>query len=249
MEFFRFGLIVTGDGEAEFLPKLFRSIMAAANCTFLVIRKSEQLSPITSAKRVLRMVGRGEVIPSLDEAQYGIPACLFLQEYPNSLVLVIDDLEGARRAQVNAVFNRYRQALNQMLVPHGLAQRASIHFLVNMLEAYYFAHADAVNVAAGAEILAQDHPEDVEAIVHPKNQMKQVWHGFDEVAHGSLILDDLDLRHVLRHPEWCCWLRTLFHWCISRIPAQSVWDHQLTQSFRLSDGCRIAMTELQQIEA
>jgi len=28
MEFFRFGLIVTGDGEAEFLPKLFRSIMA-----------------------------------------------------------------------------------------------------------------------------------------------------------------------------------------------------------------------------
>jgi hypothetical protein len=79
MEFFRFGLIVTGDGEAEFLPKLFRSIMAAANCAFIHIRKSEQLSPITSKKRVLRMVGRGEVIPSIDEAQYGIPARLFLQ--------------------------------------------------------------------------------------------------------------------------------------------------------------------------
>lgn len=76
MEFFRFGLIVTGDGEAQFLQKLFRSIMAAANCTFELIRKSEQLNPITSEKRLIRMVGRGEVIPSVDEAQYGIPARL-----------------------------------------------------------------------------------------------------------------------------------------------------------------------------
>lgn len=247
MEFFRFGLIVTGDGEAEFLPKLFRSIMAAANCVFVVIRKSEQLAPITSEKRLIRMVGRGEIIPAIDEAQYGIPARLFLQKYPHSFVLVIDDLEGARREQVAAVFNRYRLALNQMLDPHGLANRASVHFLVNMLEAYYFAHADAVNVAAEADILAQDHPEDVETIGHPKNQMKQVWHGFDEIEHGAAVLDELDLHHVLQHHERCCWLRTLFHWCISRIPPGSVWNDQLTQSYRLPDGCRIEMTDNQQI--
>src|SRR5947209_2360205 len=108
MEFVRFGLIVTGDGEAEFLPKLFRSITAAANCTFVVIRKSEQLSPITSAKRQITMVGRGQVIPTIDEMQYGLPARRFLQQHANSFVIVVDDLEGARREQVTAVFNRYR---------------------------------------------------------------------------------------------------------------------------------------------
>lgn len=87
MEFFRFGLIVTGEGEAEFLPKLFRMIMAAANCSFVVIRKSEQLSPITSEKRKIRMVGRGDVIPSIDEDPYGKPARLFLQQNENSFVL------------------------------------------------------------------------------------------------------------------------------------------------------------------
>jgi hypothetical protein len=162
-------------------------------------------------------------------------------------VLVIDDLEGARREQATTVFNRYRLALNQMLGPHGLANRASIHFLVNMLEAYYFAHADAVNVAAGTDILDQDYSEDVESIGHPKNQMKHIWQGFDEVEHGALVLDELDLRHVLQHHERCCWLRTLFYWCISRIPPGSIWDNQLTQSFRLPDGCRIALTENQEI--
>jgi hypothetical protein len=221
--------------------------MAAANCAFTVIRKSGQLSPITSEKRALRMVGRGEVIPSIDEAQYGIPARLFLQKYPNSFVLVIDDLEGARREQVRAVFTRYRLALNQMLDPYGLADRASVHFLVNMLEAYYFAHAGAVNTVAGTDILDQDHPDDVESIRHPKNQLRDIWQGFDEVEHGSLVLDELDLHHVLQHDERCCWLRTMFYWCIIRINAGSVWDSELTQSFRLPDGCRIALTENQQI--
>src|SRR5262245_29825512 len=134
MEFFRFGLIVTGDGEAAFLPRLFRSIMASANCNFDVIRKSEQLNPITSERRQLRMVGRGQLIPSVDELQYGIPARLFLQKHRNSFVVVIDDLEGARREHAPAVFNRYRLTLNQMLDPFALTNRASIHFLVNMLE-------------------------------------------------------------------------------------------------------------------
>ena len=247
MEFIRFGLIVTGDGEAEFLPKMFRSIMAAANCTFVMLRKSDQLSPITSTKRLIRMVGRGETIPTKDEAEYGIPARIFLQQYANSFVLVIDDLEGARREQVVAVFNRYRLALNEMLGPFGLSNRASIHFLVNMLEAYYFAHANAVNAAAKAEILTQDHPEDVENIGHPKNLMLHLWHGFREIEHGSAVLDELDLHHVLQHTDRCRWLRTVFQWCISRIPPDSIWDEQLLQSFGLPGGRREVMTENQEI--
>ena len=247
MELLRFGLIVTGDGEASFLPKLFRSIMAAAHCTFVVIRKSEQLSPITSKKRVLRMVGQGKVIPSKDEEQYGIPARRFLKERANSFVLVIDDLEGARRENVAEVFNRYRLALNQMLEPLGLANRASVHFLVNMLEAYYYGHCDAVNAVAKSTIIASDHPEDVEAIGHPKNQLKKLWNGFDEIEHGPAILDKLDVCHLLQRKDHCCWLRTLFHWCISRIPPESVWDDGISEKLRLSDGCRVPLTEVQQI--
>ena len=231
MEFLRFGLIVTGDGEAKFLPNLFRSIMAAASCTFVVIRKSEQLSPITSAKRSIRMVGRGEIIPSIDEEQYGIPARRFLQQQANSFVLIIDDLEGARRVQVDAVFNRYRLALDTMLNPCGLANRASVHFLVNMLEAYYFANCDAVNVVAEAEIIAQDHPNDVEQIGHPKSQLKRLWNKFHEIDHGEAIIARLDVNHVLQHHDRCCWLRTLFRWCISQIPHASIWDNELPQRF------------------
>jgi hypothetical protein len=247
MVFVRFGLIVTGRGEAGFLPRLFRPITAAASCTFVVIRKSEQLSPITSERRQIRMVGRGQVIPPVDEAQYGIPARIFLQRHPDSFVVVVDDLEGPRKGRVTAVFNRYRRALDQMLDPFGLAGRASVHFLVNMLEAYYFAHAAAVNGAAGREILNQDHPADVETIGHPKNLLKRLWGEFDEVAHGPAVLDGLDLHHVLHDPLQCCWLRTLFHWCVSRLPSESVINDQVYQWFRLPDGCREPLTENQQV--
>lgn len=245
MELVRFGLIVTGDGEAKFLPKLFRSLMAAANCTFIVIRKSEQLSPITSKKRRIRMVGNGKIIPDIDEEQYGIPTRIFLQQHANSSVLVIDDLEGARIGQAAAVFERYRLALNRMLDPCGLTNRASVHFLVNMLEAYYFGQCDAVNAVANSQILAHDHPGDVEAMSHPKNQLKKLWNGFDEIKHGSAILDKLDIYHVLRRPDQCCWLRTMINWCISRIPPASVWDNQLSKQFQLSDGCRSPLTDNQ----
>ena len=247
MTFVRFGLIVTGRGEHEFLDGLFRSLTAAANCAFFVIRRSEQLSPITSETRQIRMVGRGQIIPTIDEAQYGLPARFFLQKNPDSFVIVIDDLEGARREQVHAVFNRYRKALNQMLDPFQLSQRASVHFLVNMLEAYYFGHADAVNVAANKVILNQDHPEDVEGIPHPKNTLKGLWVGFDEVSHGKIIIRELDLHHVLRIPAQCCWLRTLFHWCVRNLPADAIWDHTIHQRYELPNGCRQALTENQQI--
>jgi hypothetical protein len=182
------------------------------------------------------MVGRGQVIPTVDEVQYGVPARIFLQQHPNSFVLVIDDLEGDRRGQVAAVFDRYRRALDHLLGPFRLSQRASVHFLVNMLEAYYFANADAVNAIAGRTVLPQDHPTDVEDIGHPKNELKALWRGFDEVEHGSAILDELDLPHVLRDPVQCCWLRGLIHWCVSNIPADSIWDDQIHQRIRLADG-------------
>ena len=46
--FFYFGLIVTGKSEREHLAKLFRTLMATGICTFEVIRRVDQLRPITS---------------------------------------------------------------------------------------------------------------------------------------------------------------------------------------------------------
>ena len=48
---------------------------------------------------------------------------------------------------------------------------ASVHFLVNMLEAYYFAHAAATNGVLGTEL--EDFEGDVESIRHPKNDLKK----------------------------------------------------------------------------
>ena len=49
--FFRIALLVTGKGEEEFLPKLFRSLEAEGHCGFQVARRIAQLRPITSAKK------------------------------------------------------------------------------------------------------------------------------------------------------------------------------------------------------
>jgi hypothetical protein len=243
MRFVRFGLIVTGRGEAAFLPKLFRAIMGGANCTFLVIRKSAQLSPITSEKRRLKMVGRGQAIPTIDQEQFGLPALSFLREHQDAFVLVIDDLESARQPQVAEIFSRYRMALDEVLGSPGLSSRAAVHFLVNMLEAYYFAHAEAVNTAAGRVILPNDHDVDVETIPHPKNGLKAIWIGFDEIEHGKDIAGALDLNHVLRTPSHCCWLRTMFAWCVDRLrDCDAIWNHQMHQLFQLPEGCRAELT-------
>ena len=48
--FFRFGLIVTGEGEAAFLPEFFQSVSENGRCSFEVIRRIDQRSPRTSPK-------------------------------------------------------------------------------------------------------------------------------------------------------------------------------------------------------
>ena len=137
----RFGLIVTGEGEKLFLPRLFRVLMARAHCVFTVVRRIGQRSPITATRRILQMVGTGKRLPTKDEEEIGLPALMFLRKYPGSYAMVVDDLEGSRRGIANDVFARYRTALDEALRPSALQSRAAAHFLVNMLEAYYFADA------------------------------------------------------------------------------------------------------------
>lgn len=250
MSFARFGLIVTGRGEAKFLPGFFRTLQTGASCVFEIIRKSEQLGRIKSKRRRLKMVGRGHTIPNKDVELYGLPAREYLGKGDNRYVLVVDDLEHDRAPYVNDIFARYRAALDAVLDRQGKSGSAAVHFLVNMLEAYYFAHAEAVNGAASRTVLTADHDGDVELIRHPKGKLKKLWAEFDEVASGETIVKNLDLNHVLRTAEHCCWLRSMFGWCIDRLDdADAIWNEELHGQFQLRNGRRASLTMNQKVDS
>lgn len=115
--------------------------------------------------------------------------------------------------------------------------------LFNMLEAYYFADAAAVNAVLGTELA--DFEGDVETIPHPKNQLKAIVAAqgrdvrFDEVEHGRAILQRLDVPKVLSQPERCRSLRTAFAWCYRAMGLRP------TELFRLADGQLSTVTSAQ----
>jgi hypothetical protein len=230
--FYRFALFVTGDGERGFLPTLFRSLERGGHCHFRVVHQLGQRSPIRSSSRRLEMVRSGKVIPDRD-ADIGLKARKYLLEGFDYIVF-IDDLEHSRAEDASAVYARYRAAFDVMLRSLGWEARASVHFLVNMLEAYYFADAAAVNAVLDTELT--DFEGDVETISHPKNQFKGIvsalggGQSFDEVEHGKAIVARLDVAKVLSRPETCRSLRTAFAWCCRAMGLAP------TELFRLVDG-------------
>ena len=228
--FFRIGLIVTGKTEENCLPRLFRSISATGRCSFRVIRRIGQRSPIGSPKRRLRMTGSGKTIPDRDAEDIGFPARAFLSS-ETDFVILVDDLEAGRSGGIRQILDRYRLALDTILQPDQI-RRASVHFLVNMLEAYYFADARAVNTVLGTEL--EDYEGDVETIRHPKNELKRLYPGFDEMEHGCLILDTLRVCHVLSRRDACSSLRTLFAWICKAIGEPEGETYQLLEG-RYSD--------------
>jgi uncharacterized protein YktA (UPF0223 family) len=211
--FFRFGLIVTGKCEEKHLAKLFRSL-TVYGCTFQVIRRIGQLNPKTSSKKrkVKQFVGSHKKLPIPEKDVYQISELTrnYLKKNPCSFVLLIDDLEYERTNIAQQVFDRYRQALDYLL-DDNQKQRVSVHFLVNMLEAYYFADVNAVNSVLSTDL--KDYEGDVETIRHPKGELKQLYKGFDEIEHGGQILSRLDVEQILSNPETCASLRTLYQWC------------------------------------
>lgn len=223
--YYHFGILVTGIGEEQFAAKLFRPLTRAGNCHFEVIARIPQLRPITSPKRILKMVGTGQKLTTLDE-NIGLKARRYLASHATSFVILVDDLEHEWRERTQAVYDRYRAALDTMLGRER--RRAAVHFFVFMLEAYYFANTAAMNSILGTALL--DHDGDVEEIRQPKSDIKAVAAHFDEVADGDRIVEMLDLAHVLRRPETCRALRTLIAWC-ARAMTQT-----FTDEFQLSNG-------------
>ena len=97
------------------------------------------------------MAGGGKAIPDRDTAEIGLPARNYLKWEPDSFVILVDDLEHERREKHHETFARYRAALDSVL-PAECRHRVSVHFLVNMIEAYYLADAAAVNAVLGTTL-------------------------------------------------------------------------------------------------
>ena len=168
----RFLLVVTGIGEEQFLPDLFSQLTASGICRFDVFARIGQLNPITSTSRRLKMVGTNRSASSKED-DLGLRIRGHLMRDPHTYVLIVDDLEHERRSQCDAVYSRYRDILDRFLNESDRA-RASVHFLVNMLEAYYFAHPDAVTTAFSLIPPFPGEPGDVEQIRNPKSYLRQI---------------------------------------------------------------------------
>jgi len=240
-EFVRFGLIVTGKGESEFLDRLFRVLTTLAACHFEVIRRVGQLSPRTSTKkRNLRMPGRGgELIPK-DISQIGFPARKWLRDHgEDAFVMLIDDLEWDRRGVREQIFTRYREAFN--VLEDAEQQRVGVFFLVMMLEAYYFADPAAIEGVLSVTLRAPEG-DDVEDKRHPKNELRDLYPGFSEIQHGREIVAKLDLERVLSDPKTCAALRTATAWCHRALRLE------LGEQFNLAEGALCPVTGAQ-IEA
>ena len=210
--FKHFGLIVTGKTEEQCLADLFRCLAATRICSFEVIRRVGQRSP-RSEKRRLQMVGRGKKIPDKDETEIGLPARRYLSS-DDRFLLLIDDLEADRADSIQETFDRYRLALDTILTD-SQSRRASVHFLVNMIEAYYFADSKAVNTVLSTTL--DDYKGDVETISNPKSRIKKLCPGFDVVVDGCRIVGSLSVSHVLSREDTCSSLRTIFAWIYKAI--------------------------------
>lgn len=85
-----------------------------------------------------------------------------------------------------------------------------MHFLVNMLESYFFANSDAVNSMLGTNF--EDYEGDVETIRNPKARIKDMHPGYKVIDDGCRIIRCLDVSHVLSRRDACASLRTMFAW-------------------------------------
>lgn len=208
--FFNFLLFVTGESEKEHLPKMFSSLAGSGICSFTVKVRLGQRSPVKSEKRLARMVGTGQRIPDKDFNEIGVPARRLVDDDACHYIILMDDLEHSRIEDAREIFLRYRNALDAALL--SKKYRASVHFLVNMLEAYFFADPDALNRALGLRVPVLPPQTDVESIRNPKAQLKSRFPAYHEITHSGLILNLLDLEVVLSNENTCGWLRSCVKW-------------------------------------
>ena len=235
---FKFILFVTGRGEEKHLPKIFNALSESGICTFVVKEFIEQRAPITSQKRLAEMVRTGQKIPNKDFVEIGVPARRYISTDCCNYVILVDDLEDSSKDEATEKFQRYRDALDSAL--NSQKGRASVHFLVNMLEAYFFTHPDALSTALELDPPVELSNDDVESIRNPKRELKKIFPNYNEIHHAGLILEQLDLDIVLSNPAYCSSLRTCVKWIVDQLkeyPEQGYFESQkFEERFHLHVG-------------
>ncbi|MBA4030118.1 MAG: hypothetical protein C0478_04380 [Planctomyces sp.] len=209
-------LFVTGQGEETFLASFFRQLRHFESGEVIITAEYAfpQITVPTNAKKLAKN-GR-EVLEKIDKATIKKIRPWLLISTQHYAVLV-DDLETGRRTVAETQFNFYREQIHRILdTKPEIKNRFSVHFFVNMVEAYYFNHPEVVNDVCGTSLTAQ--PGDVENIRHPKGRLKELvsqlerGRKFDEMVDGTAIAKKLDLQKVLDNSEHCRALRTLVAW-------------------------------------
>lgn len=231
----RLRFFVTGKGEAIFLKDFF-SQLAYFNSGVLIIDTSRdfpQLSVRGSTKRYVSDKYESKKGP-LSRVELAAENRIrpWLTMSGNHLAILIDDLESSRRSFASSQYTFYREAIDQQLDGVGnLKDRFSVHFFVNMVEAYFFADHQSVNGVCGTSL--DEHPGDVENIRHPKNRLKELVSNlsrgsqFHEVRDGQAIAKKLNLAKVLDNPEHCRALRALVAWIWEAIGQERGEEYQL----------------------
>lgn len=243
-----FKLFVTGHSEQDALHLMFKSLSFNGPFNFIKGQRIVYLpkSPKTKQKRTTnesksqKVTQTSQILAPNDEF-IALRVRGELQAAQNILVIIIDDLEYDRKDKATELFSSYRNAIETVVPDIQMRRRVSIHFLVMMLEAYYFADVQAINKALGTNI-PRDYAGDVESIRNPYSEIKQIFRNFDKREDGAKIIPRLNIEHILSNPKTCASLRTLFAWCVEAILDFYPEFQNEFPNYHLEDGIQYAVT-------
>lgn len=212
--YLKFYLFVTGKGEEKHLHKLFSALSEIAPSAFIVAARVDQLGAIKSSKRLRRetVVGTNKSIPDRLFNKVVAPIRRYVTEDPCNFVILMDDLEYERIKDGEKIFERYRELLDKGLGSE--TSRGSVHFLANMVEAYFFADFQATNTALALASPLSEHVGDVERIRNPKHEIRKRLPTYNEIEDAGKVLNRIDLRRVLAEKDSCAWLRSCVKWTV-----------------------------------
>ena len=225
--YFTIGVWVTGEGEQKFMPAFLRELSGTGRCSVVVQQRIGQLTA-RGQKRKLKMVGKGQHVSTRQE-DIALRIRGFLQASDLNLALLVDDLE---KRSVAEAYTIYREPIDRVTPDENMRKRASVNFLVPMVEAYFLADAEAVKQSIGVTVPALG--QDPETVSGPKGKLKtyckEASVDYNEKEHGEKLAGAIDLQKVLGESDHCKSLRTLMKWCLSRI------GEPITDRFQLSSG-------------
>lgn len=238
-----FVVAVTGHAEEACVPTIVRKATESLS-SFVLVRQVRRVHQRPRSRIVRRGSTKAQVLPDHVTLAREVPK---LVHDNNVFFLWIDDLEGGTdRPAARQHFDYYAQLLDKACHT-PLRAKCSIHFLVNMLEAYFLADTSSANIVLGTNLT--NHAGDCEDIKNPKGVLESAVKKLDPSAKydvkedGGSIAKQLNLETILSSPDRCRALRTLVAWCWEAI------GEPRDERFQLASGqyWDVTAAQLQQV--